>query len=187
MIIQIRGTSGSGKTTVMKEIMGDMQRWYPILRMGRQKPLYYMSSPKSMRPTIAILGHYEAACGGCDTIGSAPKVYELIQEVKKTRNPDFIICEGLLLSEDNKWTKQMVEDGDELRILYLRTTLEECLARVTKRREDAGNTKPLNPAKTINRVKAIESSLVKLSAFDVKIIRVSSDRAAKVVWQWMTN
>jgi cytidylate kinase len=173
MIIQIRGTSGSGKTTVMREVMKQFQ-WNPRIVKGRKKPLWYQAKQMD----LAILGHYEeSACGGCDTVGSARQVYELIQ----TLNMDVILCEGLLLSEDVKWARQMMD----LRVIFLTTPLETCLERVAKRRETAGNDKPLNPANTTNRVATIERARVKLVELGVVCRRCTTEQASKLVLEWV--
>jgi hypothetical protein len=176
-VIQIRGTSGSGKTWVMREVMAAMGDilWshispYDIPKIsryveGRKKPLWYAIGD------LAVLGHYEAACGGCDNIGSARQVYEVIQEVlPQCKN---ILCEGLLLSEDVKWTSQL----DDVHVLYLTTPVEQCIAQIKRRREEAGNTKPLNEANTRNRVAVIERSRIKLLALGVDCRRVSARQA----------
>lgn len=177
MIIQVRGTSGSGKSTVMRMIMDHCSRWKPIHVEGRKQPLYYKGIPAAWSRTV-VLGHYETACGGCDTIGSAAKVFEWIDTLKNLGN---ILCEGLLLSEDSKWSSQL----EDLRVLYLMTPLDECLTNISKRRKEAGNEKELNPTNTTNRVKAIETSRIKLTEAGVMCRRVSCDQAVKLAIQWL--
>ena len=79
MIIQIRGTSGSGKTWAMrntiKELSNDQNPMNPVYVKGRKKPLYYSIG------NYFILGHYESTCGGCDNIGAAPQIYDLYETV----------------------------------------------------------------------------------------------------------
>ena len=79
MIIQIRGTSGSGKSTAMRRVIDGLE-WQSEYRPGRKKPLYMRSLNAQCR--VVVLGHYDSLCGGCDTIGSARAVYELTQELK---------------------------------------------------------------------------------------------------------
>lgn len=179
MIIQLRGTSGSGKTTVMRSI----KHWYapvwnPIYREGRKQPEYYL------KDNAVILGHYEATCGGCDNIGSARAVYELIHGIAR---PDIhvILCEGLLLSEDTKWTIQNKHMNTQ--VIFLTTPIETCLERVKQRRRQAGNEKPLNEKNTINRVATIERARRKLIDNGVKCYRASVDLATKLAIGLITN
>ncbi len=127
-----------------------------------------------------MLGHYESPCGGCDTIGSARAVYDLIQEVKAKHPGVNILCEGLLLSEDSLWTREMAKT-DKVTAIFLTTKTDECLTRIKGRREAAGNAKELNPFNTVNRVAVIEKSRVKLVEAGIDCRRCPSASAAKLV------
>lgn len=177
MIIQIRGTSGSGKSTVVKNFMG-LENWNSRFSVGRKKPLYYQHES---RP-IVVLGHYESACGGCDTIGSAPKVYDLIKSIPSEFH---IVCEGLLLSEDVKWTHQLFRDGYDVRVIFLTTPLAQCLSQVKSRREEAGNSEPLNPKNTENRVAVIERARIKLRAAGIVGVRLNSSQVVGKMVEWL--
>lgn len=172
MIIQIRGTSGSGKTWVMRKVMERLPPMEPQYVHGRKQPWYYIAGK------VAILGHYESTCGGCDNIGSAGNVFELIQYIPPELH---ILCEGLLLSEDTKWSSQL---GD-LRVVYLTTPVDQCVEQIKKRRIDAGNTKPLNEENTRKRVRTVERSREKLTAAGVNCIRCSSKQAPDIICKWL--
>lgn len=176
MIIQIRGTSGSGKTWAMKETMRLLGEWEPVYRAGRKRPLYYRLRS---RPSVVVLGHYETDCGGCDTIGSARAVYELIGSLPG--GVEHVLSEGLLLSEDVKWSLRM----PDLRVLFLITPPGRCLAQVLTRREGAGNDRPLNSANTLNRVKTIERARVKLLGAGRYVRRGSAAQVAGFVLRWL--
>lgn len=177
MIIQIRGTSGSGKSTVMRKIM-NRSEWQGVFVEGRKKPLYYESVDPGL-PSVAVVGHYESPCGGGDTIGSAKAIYDLIT----TRLSSFrvILCEGLLLSEDVKWSSQL----PDLKVLYLVTPLEQCLAQIKSRREGVGNDKPVNPKNTANRIEVIERSRVKLLELGVRCVRAAASQAEGIILKWL--
>lgn len=175
MVIQIRGTSGSGKSWVMRQVMERTKYWVPEYVEGRKQPLLYKWAIRKDPRNMCILGHYETACGGCDTIGSARKVYQLIKELGGTYNT--ILCEGLLLSEDVKWSSQL----SDLYVIYLVTPLEDCLSNVESRRRAVRNDKPLNPRNTSNRVLVIERSRVKLKEAGVTCIRLSANQAVNAV------
>lgn len=182
MIIQIRGTSGSGKTTVMRQLMAKYGPWKAVTGSEsgladyekRKKPLYY----ESRENNLVVLGHYESTCGGCDNIGSARAVAELIHSGEFSWYPR-ILCEGLLLSEDVKWSKEM----DDLVAVFLTTPLDRCLRQVAQRRQEAGNDEPLNPKNTENRVAVIERARQRLlaEAAQVKCIQCPSEKAASLI------
>lgn len=173
MIVQIRGTSGSGKSTVMKSVMSKAGNspWTPVHVSGRKRPLYYVYRPLKGLPII-VLGHYESACGGCDTIGSARSIYELVDEIRKQFETSSILMEGLLLSEDVKWTSQP-KYIQETSAVYLDTDVEVCLKQIKHRRESVGNQKELNPNNTVNRIKTIERSRVKLIEAGMRCVVLS--------------
>lgn len=183
-IVQIRGTSGSGKSTVMRGVM-DSALWNSIIVPGRKKPLYYVSAEPRMPPTV-ILGHYESPCGGGDTVGSARAIYDLIIEIH-TLLPDIrvILCEGLLLSEDVKWTTLLKSSGFDVRCLFLVTPVEQCIDWIKGRRKAAGNEKPLSESNTRNRVGVIERARTKLEAAGVYCRRCSARQAPGIVLEWL--
>ncbi len=179
MIINIRGTSGSGKSTVMRKVMEHCGPWTAAYQEGRKQPLYYRSTGDWKN--LVVLGHYESPCGGCDTIGSARQVFELIQrfndEMYGVDENATILCEGLLLSEDTKWFSQL----PDLRVYYLVTSLETCLAQIKQRRLAAGNIKELNIENTSKRVAVIERSRVKLIEAGATCIRCSARQAVMMI------
>ena len=177
-LIQIRGTSGSGKTWVTRELLKRLGPFEPQYIEKRKRPLFY-----SNRQDVVILGHYESACGGCDNVGSAAKVYDLVNELKgKTLygNKRTFICEGLLLSEDSKWTKQLNSEF-KLTVYYLVTDIELCISQIIKRRVEAGNLEPLNESNTRNRVGVIERSRQKLIDSEITCIRCSAKQAPNFI------
>lgn len=180
MIIQIRGTSGSGKSTAMREVwkrLPGFERRCPFFQEGRRQPLYYVTG------NVVILGHYEVDGGGCDNVGSAAKVYELIQKVQSEFPDKVILCEGLLLSEDTKWSQLLTD----LHVIYLTTPIETCISQIKSRRLKAGNEKPLNESNTRNRVGVIERSRIKLTALGVKCYTLPFQPAVKKILELIAN
>ncbi len=174
MIIQIRGTSGSGKTTVVMRTFKNKAfgKWTPIFVPKRRKPLYYTNGP------IALIGHYESEYGdfgGCDTIHSVREAIDLIKALYKKYR--LIICEGLLLSEDSKRTMELAQKH-ELRAWFLSTPLEQCLSQIASRRKKRGNDKPFNPRNTVRRIRPIESARVKLTQAGIPCYRMSCSQAS---------
>ncbi len=184
-IIQVRGTSGSGKSTVMAEVIEELEKQHEKINnliTGRKKPLYYQFEKHPQK--VIVLGHYEAACGGCDTIGSAKAVFDLILSLSGSNQDTTILCEGLLLSEDTKWTLQLRENGHKVKVLFLTTLLPDCLSRIISRRAKVGNDKPLNPDNTSNRFKVVERAYYKLQDAGIEVRRCRSDMGAKILLHW---
>jgi hypothetical protein len=183
MIIQIRGTSGSGKSWVMRKVMYTMGDWQGEYIDGRKKPLYYHSVGDW--PLTLVPGHYESNCGGCDNIGSAAEVFKLTQTLLLVRQHTVpnIIEEGLLLSEDAKWTPQL----KDVHCLFLSTPIEQCISQIKTRRASIGNEKPLNEANTRNRVNAIERARLRLIEAGVDCRRCSPEQAVKLILKMLRS
>lgn len=177
MIIQVRGTSGSGKSTVVRKVMESLGDWSPEFIDGRKRPIRYRHKRYK---GLVVLGHYEIDCGGCDTIGSAPKVFEAVQDTKFT----VLLSEGLLWGEDVKWTLQL----DDVRAVFLTTSPQECLKRVEIRqngREPADRDRVWR--KLSKRVETIDRARVRLESAGVKCVKCSSARAPRVIERWIKN
>jgi thymidylate kinase len=183
-VIQVRGTNGTGKSTVVKEVINRIGQWQHNYTEGRKRPLY-----SCHQGWLYVLGHYEVSCGGCDTLGSARQAYEVMEQIRRLDERDkVIIAEGILLAEDTKWTLEMAKWA-EVRIAYLTTPIDECMERIRKRREGStrASTKPLNPNKTPDRARLIERMRLKLIAAGIQCRRVSQEQAVKVVLDWIRN
>lgn len=152
---QIRGTSGSGKTTAARAVMAEMPnlttlKWGPVDKKGK---LTFLERQVGWHPrlgNVSILGSYKNTNGGCDTIHSVKYVAQMLRELMEESSLDLVLFEGLMISHMLGTVGQaQLELGPERCVLaFLDTPLETCLERVQQRRLAAGNTKPFNPANT---------------------------------------
>ena len=148
MILQIRGVNGSGKSTLVRNWMHQSKiKWVKRYTHGRSKPWYY-SDPDGK---IAVLGHYEGLdCGGCDTLsGGANVAVALVHQIPYA-HPGIrhIICEGILLSEDERWTTELHQictgetennsplKGNEVRVMFIRASCQWCVDNVFRRQRN---------------------------------------------------
>lgn len=165
MIINIRGTSGSGKSTVVVRLMEATARkdllkqvWYDgtrelLIAPGEPVPAkpavlrgYHIQS-NSNGESLRIVGKYETACGGCDGIKTQNEVQHRVQGWHNDGHN--VLFEGLLISHIyGRWAQLAKDNPGEFHFAFLDTPLETCLARVAQRRAARGNDKPLNPTNT---------------------------------------
>lgn len=135
MIINLRGTSGSGKTHLARQIM---ERYGPrkvYHKPGRTQPIGYTFTHPNGGPDLAVVGHYETACGGCDTISSLDEIFSLVRLSHKLGHD--VMFEGLLASGEMNRAMALHTDGLPFEVLVIDITLEECLASVNSRRHAA--------------------------------------------------
>lgn len=164
-IVNIRGTSGSGKSTVARRVMEQLMLGghanHQELRElgGRQRIAGHQVGP------VFLLGKYATDCGGCDAMswrGAADEICELAMD-KFGHGP--VIMEGLMLSS---WGNGRLRDlwertSGKLHVLQLTTPLQDCLDAVNNRRAGAwtrkgldGNPPPLNPENTTSKWKSAQ-------------------------------
>ena len=115
VVVNPRGTSGSGKTEFARRILADYGRggggdMEPIHRDGRARPMgYRLRHPLGGRP-LAVLGYYGAgACGGCDTIpardGGLDEVFRLADALAAGGHD--VLLEGLFLSGEYRRSAEL--------------------------------------------------------------------------------
>lgn len=177
MIVNLRGTSGSGKTELIRTIMRSYARVRPISAEGRKRPLYYLLNDGPTGRSLAVLGHYETACGGCDTITDMDSIYALVRRCADTGYD--VLFEGLLIS--NKFTRiaeLCQERPGEVHVVELTTPLEECLAGIRERRlkRRSDDVRELNPRNTVAYYKSTKKTCERLEALGYPVHR--GDRAA---------
>tara|TARA_R110002167_G_scaffold42421_9_gene128756 strand:+ start:1822 stop:2427 length:606 start_codon:yes stop_codon:yes gene_type:complete len=145
--LNIRGTSGTGKTHATKALM-EYSEAVPYMHTEKGKPLVYKGQVMSI--PVYFLGSYKTSCGGCDTIPSVKIVAGLLDTLTNEHEHGTIVFEGLMISHMiGTVGAKLKELGVEKSILaFLDTDIETAIQRVKDRRLAAGNTKPLNEDNT---------------------------------------
>ena len=168
MLIQIRGTSGSGKTTLARAVMAAYPAQGNFYRPGRKQPLYTLHTGKGGRD-LAVIGHYNCACGGADTIADG-FVY-ILDLVRELHNKGFdVLWESMLMTGDTKNVIPLCQEIPEHMIVALTTPVQQCLDNVQTRRAAKGNHKPLNPSNTTSKHRSEFLSHVKLREAGVNLL-----------------
>lgn len=153
MIISIRGTHGSGKSTVVKALIDRYVNDRLVGCLSRSRPeAYQLIIPGVLRP-VYVLGPYETACGGCDSI----QPYSLILGLLEKYCPiGHVVFEGALVSSSHGKVGAFMDKFKENSVMaFLDTPLEECVARIRRRREARGDTRELNTANTDGKYKSV--------------------------------
>ena len=174
-VINVRGTSGSGKSTLIRGLLDRYPEREPFYIEGRKRPLYYVLSGAEGLPDIAVVGHYETACGGCDTIISQDTIFETVRELAQTYP---VVFEGLLVSAEFKRTLALKEEhGLDLSVFHIDIPLEQCVESVNARRREKNPDAPdVNPKNTENKWKGTRRTCERLREAGVRVFE--GNRAA---------
>lgn len=186
-IILLRGTSGSGKTTVVQRVIDHLNRRGPpsdFLKLGpsdRPPVKWRQSGTRWAHSRVTVMGRYgEVACGGCDGMswpGGADDIE--MQARAMARDGDQVLMEGLIVASWGVPRYQRINDatGGGLRLVNLTTPLDVCLASVTARRLAAGNEKPLNPENTISKYEGFAKSVDRLRGAGLTVLELDREQA----------
>jgi len=167
---QVRGTSGTGKTTIARALMvhtnampsflADKGEFDHIKKVPENKILAYTGIIPHWDVPLVFLGNYENTCGGCDGIPSVHIVAELLKQFNEEEDT-IVFMEGLMISHmlGTVGKAQADEFGKDGGILaFLDTPLDVALARIQKRRDERGDKREFNPSNTIKDYDAVELS-----------------------------
>lgn len=169
VVINLRGTGGSGKSTVVRRVMELYTEKLDVVALGRKQPQgYLLTNVEGMAPhdQLYVPGHYNTACGGCDTIKTVDLVYELVNRYVELGSS--VLYEGIMVQDDVRRAVELdhrlkeagvksAESGTEdkqpsgLFVIRLNTPIEVSLASIRARRAEAGNEKPLSEKNTRTR------------------------------------
>jgi hypothetical protein len=139
-ILNLRGTSGAGKSYIVRQLMS---HYTPIKDFvdGRKQPIGYLCN-RPDGPSLYVVGHYEIDCGGADTISKgqiyngvfvegADLIFAII--VAAIDRQWDVVYEGLMISSDVTRCIDLKTRG-QLLVIGLTTPLAECNAAVDARR-----------------------------------------------------
>ena len=151
MIINLRGTSGSGKSAIAHQLL----KKYPFEPIpAAMKSTLFGSEPVGkplgyQYDKARVVGSYTTVCGGCDGIATQDEVE---QRVRAWHGEGYhVLFEGLLISGSYGRWHGVAKECAPFLFLFLDTPLEVCLERVRRRRRERGNNKPLNEKNTTNK------------------------------------
>ena len=151
LILDIRGTHGSGKSTVVHNLLKQYEHT-PIEGFCEYKQKEMVLGYHLHDPYGAVLGRYNNVCGGCDGIGSADETCRRVRLFSQEHS--LVILEGILVAHTfqrySDLAKELEAAGHSYFFLFLNTPLQVCVSRVRQRRIKQGNIKPFNPKNCIH-------------------------------------
>lgn len=149
MFLNIRGTFGSGKTTVIGHIMEELKARgavqedmiEPIARLEGKKRFmgHRYTSLKGLSKGVIFMGKYgQSACGGADTLNWKGAHEDAEAFIKKHIADNHVLMEGSITSGGSRYNRIGCEFGNQgIGSLYLHmaTPRDTCVERVLGRRK----------------------------------------------------
>jgi hypothetical protein len=177
VIVNIRGTNGSGKSTAVTRYM-EVIRVEEELKQGGKTWAYRLCNG------VFVLGRYTTACGGCDTVKTFADVKAGVTELASL---GAVIFEGVLWSTCFKPSVELAQSLPQHHFIFamMDTPADACLRRVLARRKQAGNEKPFDPTKQQKKHVTIARIQRRLEAagFDARILPHAN--AFSTIEEWL--
>lgn len=174
VIVNLRGTSGSGKSTVAFTLLKNFP--HEELKDSAGKIKAYRIQAGLKHP-IYLMGKYTTKCGGADTIPTQADAAERC--VFAWESGGHVLIEGLLASAAGPAGALTIaiHNTGAARFAILDTPLETCLERVQKRRDERGDERPFNPKNTTDKYKQTHDTAKALSKLGYDVRNVDHTRA----------
>jgi len=146
-IVSLRGTSGSGKSTVAFTLLKNHPYEEIIGVDNKVKGCIIDASASGVKATITLIGPYKTVCGGCDGV---PTQQEAADRAVHYHQKGHVLMEGLLASAagpKGAVTATIHETGDAV-FAIMDTPVDVCIERVKARRAARGDEREFNPKNT---------------------------------------
>ena len=162
MIIQLKGTNGTGKSHIARRVMALYEgEVTPKYVDGRKRPVRTVHERADGGRALAVIGHYQTACGGCDTMPSHDSVFAEIRAAHEEGLDVF--AEGLLLSGDFKRTIEFHQNVAPMHVLALDVPLEVSMDSINARRRARNpDAAPCKEDNIVSKRKAVISVMNRL-------------------------
>jgi hypothetical protein len=175
MIVNIRGTGGSGKSTVIRRIMELYGNSRPVYQSGRKRPYGYELSHTALPHPLYVVGHYETPCGGGDTIANVEDVFDSVRSYASHHD---VLFEGIISQDDTKRTIMLAREFPNFLVIFLTTSLKDCLDGIQQRRNARGDMRMLNSRNTESRMKRCNNNhYPRLRDAGIKCLKLGREEA----------
>lgn len=172
IILNVRGTNGSGKSTAVRRLMDQLGKPTVFQIDGKEAGYRYRKAGQN----VLVLGKYETACGGLDASFSYPGAADdVIFFLHELAQHGHVVAEGVVamgsygIGRLQKFSEDEAAKSNHVIFALMDTPLETCISRCeTRRAEKAAakgkDPKPLNPANLQSKWDSNHKDLAKLKA-----------------------
>lgn len=177
MIIQIAGTSGSGKSFLMEKLLAKC-KLAPMYEAGRKTPIAYLASLKGAAQ-FHVIGSYETdgTTKGCDTIRNVEDIYRLLRAL--SLGGANVVFEGLFVMNQTRGP-QLAADRP-VTVLQLTTPLAVCKVGIDARRAVRGEGPLDKMDNTKSNHRRAEKYCASMREAGARVIKVDRDAALELL------
>jgi len=178
MILDIRGTNGSGKSYIAHTLIKKYNSSYDGIKGGYHIP----------ELELFICGPYLSNSGGCDRLETQDEIQSLV--TKSACRYKNVFFEGILSSHIFRRWNDLAADqllSDDYRFIFLDTPLQTCIDRVKKRRFKKGNTKPLDTYWLEYDFLRIKRVCIKLNKAGRQVFILKSNESVECILGWLNK
>lgn len=173
MIINIRGTNGSGKTSLARKFIANDVEEIELAKYerGRGKVKVIPGMLSNIRgKSFIVVGDYTRPQGGLDSIPTFKLQQQAILNAIALK-PDHVIFEGILCSTVfGAWApfmKDLKGKGLSPFIGYLDTPLDICIQRIYERQQMADRIRQINTQMVADKMRGINATVGKFESIGV--------------------
>ena len=141
-VIDIRGTNGSGKSWIMRQLLHQYD--YTLHQNASGKITHYVLPDLQ----AIVLGKYTDTGGGCDGFKGGVREVDLLLRSLAPKHKN-VFLEGIMVSHLYQRFVDLANDLTNYKFLFLSTPLTVCVQRVLARRRAKGNNKPFDMHKNL--------------------------------------
>lgn len=165
MIIAVRGTHGSGKSTLVRTVLRSYEQRTPVVEPRRRQPVAYdCTSPGMQR--LVVVGPYEAEeAGGCDSLSRAETIYGLVEHNAGVAN---VLYEGITAQHSTGRLIALHDLDHRVVVIQLTTDRDTCVASVMARRAARGQG-AFNMDNVTREMRSCETSMARLVDAGVEV------------------
>lgn len=186
VVVSIRGTHGSGKSTVVRKLMERSELvaivGTPQSTTGKLKTRGYVLRVPGVLREVLVVGPYTTACGGCDAIVPYADIWPVINNHGLAMGRSVVFEGALVSSSCGNIGRAMIDAAkSSARVrayfAFMDTPLKTCIQQVNARRAAAGKPPLADNRNIVSKFNSIERSILQITALGGPVTKIRRKRA----------
>jgi hypothetical protein len=178
LVINIRGSNGSGKSNIMFRLMDK----FGATELKNEKGIW--AYQVQFEPEFYVLGAYSTLTGGCDVIPTMRKISKGVQELALKGN---VIFEGILVSVVSQHWIALAKSMPNAHFIFARldTSKKRCIEQMVHRRKKEGYEGTYDPSHMLLKYKAVKAAQSRLEHAGMDTRSLSHSKPIHQIVNWL--